>query len=192
MTVHDDPAGRPRIFGIGLNKTGTSSLHTAFEMLGLRSLHWGGRETSRLFWRALREDVPLLTYVDPAYDAFTDTPITRHFKLADRQYPGSKFILTTRDLDAWLDSRRRHAEKNQERKAAGLYDGKVLEVDIPAWRAEYASHHEDVLGYFEGRPDDLLVYDITAGGSWEPLCRFLGRPVPAESFPWANRFEPMR
>ena len=38
--------------------------------------------------------------------------------MLDRQYPGSKFILTVRDLDDWLDSRRRHVETNIERHAA--------------------------------------------------------------------------
>ena len=33
---------RPRIFGLGLNKTATTSLHRALELLGFRSLHWGG------------------------------------------------------------------------------------------------------------------------------------------------------
>ena len=32
---------RAKVFGIGLNKTGTISLHHALEQLGYRSLHWG-------------------------------------------------------------------------------------------------------------------------------------------------------
>ena len=37
----------------------------------------------------------------------------------------------------------------------------------------------------EGVPEDrLLVYDVREG--WEPLCRFLGLPVPAEEFPHSN------
>jgi hypothetical protein len=31
----------------------------------------------------------------------------------------------------------------------------------------------------------LLTYDVSEG--WEPLCRFLGVPVPATPFPAANR-----
>ena len=34
-------------------------------------------------------------------------------------------------------------------------------------------------------PERLLVYDVAEG--WEPLCRFLGRPVPAGAeFPRLN------
>lgn len=39
--------------------------------------------------------------------------------------------------------------------------------------------------------DRLLVYDITQG--WEPLCRFLGRPVPQDiDFPHVNEYRELR
>lgn len=34
-------------------------------------------------------------------------------------------------------------------------------------------------------PERLLEFDVRQG--WEPLCAFLGEPIPAEPFPWANR-----
>ena len=36
-------------------------------------------------------------------------------------------------------------------------------------------------------PDRLLVYDVREG--WEPLCEFLGLPVPEEPFPRLNDYE---
>jgi hypothetical protein len=33
-------------------------------------------------------------------------------------------------------------------------------------------------------PERLLVFDVREG--WEPLCRFLGVPVPSEPFPRLN------
>jgi hypothetical protein len=33
-------------------------------------------------------------------------------------------------------------------------------------------------------PERLLVFDAVQG--WEPLCRFLGRPVPDTEFPRVN------
>jgi hypothetical protein len=33
-------------------------------------------------------------------------------------------------------------------------------------------------------PDRLLVFELKDG--WEPLCKFLGKPIPQEPFPFAN------
>ena len=38
-----------RIFGVGLHKTATTSLHKAFQVLGFDSLHWG-RGEAPLIW----------------------------------------------------------------------------------------------------------------------------------------------
>lgn len=36
----------------------------------------------------------------------------------------------------------------------------------------------------------LLVYDISEG--WEPLCKFLQKPVPSEPFPHLNEYKEIR
>lgn len=179
-----------KIFCIGLNKTATVSLHRALTILGYDSLHWGGPETRARVVRAMREEKPLLTYLED-HDAYSDIQvITNNFDSVDEQYPGSKFILTTRRMSDWLDSRKRHVEKNQQRRKAGTYHGDFLEVDLEMWAAEYQAHHGRVRAYFAGRHDDLLELDITAGDGWEPLCSFLDRPVPDEPFPVENRYQP--
>lgn len=183
--------GRPRIFGIGLDKTGTSSLHRALRILGYRSFHWGGPGPQRAVLRAIDEGKPLLHYLHPKIDAFTNVvSISQRFRVADAQYPGSRFILTVRELDGWLDSRRRHVERNRQRKAAGEYRGNFLDIEIDTWRDAYLGHETAVLAYFASRPEDLLILDIADGDGWEPLCRFLDRRVPAARFPWENRYRP--
>ena len=57
---------RARVFCIGLNKTGTSSLHAAMEILGLMSLHWGGLPVRYTIEAALAEGRPLLSGLDPS------------------------------------------------------------------------------------------------------------------------------
>jgi hypothetical protein len=182
-----------KIFCIGLNKTGTRSLSDALEVLGYRSLHWGGSdaptalrrgpEIRRAVERALAEGRPLLENIEDA-DAYSDIlALSANFDLLDQQYPGSKFILTVRDLDEWLDSRRRHVETNIERQARGEYAGTFVVVDYPAWTTERTEHEGRVRAYFADRPDDLLVLDISAGDGWEALCPFLGVPVPEVPFP---------
>jgi Sulfotransferase domain len=179
-----------KIFGIGLNKTGTSTLHEALTILGYRSFHWGGPAAGALVGRALAAGEPLLSRLEAAeglIDSISDrVEVSTSFDLADKQYPGSRFVLTVRDIDAWLASRRQHVENNQRRQAAGEYSGTFLTVDLPGWRAQYDTHVARVRAYFGARPD-LLELDVTAGGGWAPLCRFLGQDVPSTPFPWTNR-----
>ena len=175
-----------KVFCIGLNKTGTISLHHALTALGLTSLHWGGQASRRAVERAIREGKPLLEYLGD-YDAYSDIQrLSVSFDVLDRQYPGSKFILTTRDVGGWIDSRRRHVERNRERKARGEYEGTFLEIEPDRWRQQFLDHHARVEEYFRDR-DDLLVMRITQGDGYELLCPFLGvRPV-ASPFPWSHR-----
>ena len=172
-----------KIFAIGLNKTGTATLHEALMILGFRSLHWKARPddepADKAVFRAQEEGLPLLTYI-AGYDAYSDIwPLIHNFDVLDKQYPGSRFVLTTRDLNAWLESRTRHVERNDP-------PGAAREVDHDEWRRGFERHHRRVKEHFADR-SDLLVVDITRDPSWEPLCEFLDRPVPDAPFPWANR-----
>lgn len=177
---------RPFVFGIGLNKTGTISLHEALTTLGYSSLHWGGPEV-RIRIEAARDAGRPLVSDFPDYDAFSDIwRLSENFELLDHQYPGSRFVLTTRPLDDWLTSRRRHVERNRVRRDAGTYTGDFLDIDVETWREEYLVHHERVTAYFAER-SDLLVMDITAGDGYEVLCPFLGRAVCGEPFPSRHR-----
>jgi hypothetical protein len=182
-----------KIFCIGLNKTGTRSLSDALEILGYRTLHWGGADASIALRRgpeirvaverALAEGRPLLEDVDDV-DAYSDIlALSTNFDVLDRQYPGSKFILTVRDLGEWLDSRRRHVETNIERQERGEYSGTFVVVDYPGWISERTEHERRVRAYFADRANELLVLDISAGEGWEALCPFLGVGIPDLPFP---------
>ncbi|SRR6266508_5501223 len=182
-----------KIFCIGLNKTGTRSLHDALEMLGFQSVHWGGPDLATAVERgarvrmaverAVEEGRPLLDDLEDV-DAYSDIlALSTNFELLDRQYPGSRFILTTRPLEDWLASRTRHVEANLARRARGDYDGTFLIVDHDGWEEEFTRHEGRVRAYFAGRPDDLLVMDVAAGDGWEKLCPFLRVPVPSARFP---------
>jgi hypothetical protein len=180
-------ADRPRIFGIGLNKTGTTSLDRAMTMLGFESLHDGGPDVHDAVRRAIDDGEPLLSNLDQRFDVFSDIGLlARRFRLLDAQYPGSRFVFTTRPMDQWIDSRRRHVERNVALHEAGEYDRGFLVVDVEKWTREWKHHTQRVHAYFEGRPDFLEI-DLTANPEWGVLCRFLGVAEPDEPFPWANR-----
>jgi hypothetical protein len=175
-----------KIFCIGLNKTGTISLHQALTKLGFSSLHWGGQASRRAVEQAIGEGKPLLEYLGD-HDAYSDIQrLSVNFDVLDRQYPGSRFILTTRDIDGWIDSRRRHVERNRERKARGEYEGTFLEIEPDRWRTQFLEHHARVEEYFGDR-DNLLVMRVTDGDGYELLCPFLGVPVLSSPFPWSHR-----
>ncbi len=44
-------------------------------------------------------------------------------------------------------------------------------------------HERTALDYFRQRPGDLLILRVDRGNTWEPLCEFLGLPVPDAAFP---------
>jgi hypothetical protein len=179
-------AGAPKIFVIGLPKTGTTSLHRAFETLGLRSFHWGGARAYHAVLRAEREGGRLLARVGESYDAYSDVEtLSVRFDLADLQYPGSRFIFTVRDIEDWVASNRRHAERNQRSREDGTYNGANVEIDEARWRSHWATHVRRVDTWFRGRTD-LLTLDICSGEGWEKLAPFLDRPVPPIPFPQEN------
>lgn len=186
-TVDVPDPRRPRVFGIGLNKTGTSSLHEALTILGFESLHWGGPAIRELVEGSLRSGEALLARLEDSIDAFSDIEaLSTNYRLLDEQYPGSVFILTVRPVDEWIESRRRHVVRNVRRKEEGCYDGTFLEVDEPGWREQWNRHVDGVRSYFRGR-DDCLEVDLTSDPSWGPLCALLDLPHPETAFPWMNR-----
>jgi hypothetical protein len=162
-------------------------LHEALVTLGYRSLHWGGPETPPSVRRAVREGVPLLTYLGD-FEAFSDIQsLVLMFDRLDAEYPGSRFIFTTRDLDGWLRSRAHHVERNIVSHAKGEYAGTFLTVDYDGWSKLFVDHEERVRAHFADRPGDLLVMDIPGGDGYELLCPFLGVRQPSEPFPWRQR-----
>lgn len=180
-----------KTFCIGLNKTGTSSLHRAFKILGLRSVHYCTMDGKNV--KDIIQDNYLsrrsLLYGIENYDAYSDWDKIPHtleiIKEFDRQYPGSKFILNSRDLESWLDSREKHVLRNQEKKKKYPNKNiKWLRVDRETWTKEYQHHYREVLTYFKGRESELLEMYVTEGDGWEKLCPFLGRPIPDKPFPY--------
>lgn len=163
-----------KIFGIGLSKTGTTSLAVALNELGYNARHA----------IAGLEDIDTL-------DAVTDEMATIYRDL-DRKYPGSKFILTVRDEAPWLKSCGHHfrqavpAEHPIHDVLVELYGTTVF--DREKFLEGYRRHSQGVRDYFRDRPNDLLVLDLVSGGEGYPeLCAFLGRPHPREeAFPREN------
>lgn len=176
-----------KIFGIGLSKTGTTSLAGALEMLGYHTRDYPGL-TSYEPGDLASIDAQVLDQ----HEALTDTPIPSFYRELDQRYPGAKFVLTVRDMDAWLLSCKKQftaklAEKQNDahnRLFIDLYGTAVF--DEAPFRRGYQRFVDGVLDYFAQRPSDLLVLDVAAGQGWNELCPFLGKPVPELPFPKSN------
>jgi hypothetical protein len=177
-----------KVFGIGLSKTGTTSLTAALEILGIPTIHnpHDGRTQ-----RELQSGRPQLTILEE-YRAVTDIPVAPYYAQLDHLYPESKFILTVRDIDSWVESARNHWRLIPSWEAdpfygflhAAVYG--CLEFDEERFRWAYETHVQNVERYFSGRPEDLLIMDIVGGEGWEVLCPFLGIEVPEVPFPHRN------
>tara|TARA_R110002020_G_scaffold207522_2_gene413084 strand:+ start:80 stop:640 length:561 start_codon:yes stop_codon:yes gene_type:complete len=167
-----------KVFGIGLSRTGTTSLHEAFKILGLHSYHYPQHFESIL-----------------SSDAAVDVTVAMSYKILDVFFPGSKFVYTVRKIDNWVESMQKYFEatiNQMDDEFANkvnriVYDRtRFDEEDIEAFKVAFEKHHMDVISYFKDRSDDILILDIISGDGWEKLCPFLDRDIPNVPFPKTN------
>lgn len=169
-----------KIFCVGLNKTGTTSLHEAFLILGIRSSHdhvVHEREVAK--WRSRGRSWKLFKNF-PDVEAFSNGPFHKPdvVEALFRSYPGAKFIRTARDKNDWVLSRMTHNLVN-------LYAGRQERpFSTVATRKEWADHKRYMLKW-KGHPR-FLHWRLVHNPSWKPLCDFLGLPIPDEPFPHVN------
>lgn len=178
----------PKVFVIGFHKTGLTSLGQALEILGYRVCHRAAPLREALGHEAMialleAKDYGPIFNVAKRYDAFHDNPWFWLYKELDTQFPGSKFILSTREEASWLQSASTYFG-NSESDFRRLVYGKAGIVGNEAlYLSRYASHQNEVRAWFKDRPTDFLEVDIVASPEWEVLCSFLNLPIPAQKFP---------
>jgi hypothetical protein len=162
-----------KIFGIGLTRTGTTSLTEALKILGYSAVH-----------------CPMSYEEIESHDASTDTAIAARFEFLDLLYPSSKFILTIRDLDSWIDSAAslRRSDKDpiwQLETRSKLWGSFVFNKE--KFIEGYHKHHSKVLHYFSNRHNDFLILNLNDPDKFEKLCIFLNKPKPKVDYPHLNK-----
>ena len=176
-----------KIFGIGLNKTGTTTLGLCGKILGYRC---------KSHDRGLLQDVVLkndFSRVDKElqlYDLFEDWPWPLLFEKLDQEFPGSKFILTVRkNENVWLNSLKSHSLRTNphEHSRKLVYDYNYPHGHERAHLEYYRNHNDNVRSYFSGREDQFLEVCWENGHGWPELCDFLGKKIPDVEFPHANK-----
>ncbi|MBO2460607.1 sulfotransferase family protein [Actinomadura violacea] len=192
-----------QVIGVGFGRTGTLSLRTALERLGFGPCH----HMKALFedpaqiglWREVAESqTPDWDRVYDGYRATVDWPGAAYWRELVRHYPDAKVVLTVRDPERWYQS----AQATIFQSHNADLDGAPAEVaemrdvaDAIVWKgvlggrfdrdhaiATFNRHNEAVRREIpSGR---LLEFEAAQG--WDPLCAFLGVPVPDEPYPRSN------
>ena len=171
------PNVEAKVAGVGFHKTGTSTLREALKILGYRVAD----NKPGLLIPVLKGQYQKVMKRLEHYDACEDLPWNRLYQVIDQYYPGSKFILTLRDEEAWYASVSRHIGDLRSPMHEWLYGrGKKHALNV------YRQHNQAVRDYFKDRSADFLEVDFSKGDGWEPLCEFLGKAVPNEPFPHFN------
>jgi hypothetical protein len=202
------------LIGAGLPRTGTLTQKEALEILGLGPCyHWvdvlADLEGQVALWDgALDGSVEPGTILD-GYRSTVDWPGGFFYRQLLASSPDAKVLLSVRDPERWEPSFREtivdmgHGESlirllSSARAHVDPKWRRYLEfVDRMFWSEEgtfprghsprdlidgFNAHNEEVKRVVPA--DQLLVWEVSDG--WEPLCEFLGVPVPDQPLPHAN------
>jgi Sulfotransferase domain len=179
-----------KIFIIGTQRTGTTSLGDALALLGHKvtgHMVQGFRDDLIQLQRHRSYEL-LYDYVRRSdCTVFREAPwSTLPFCLTlYEEFPGSQFILTLRDEQSWLPS---HQAWLGPLNMSGFYEV----CDQPRYNPRHALwekriHEAMILQHFGGRNNLLVMNICDKHDGWDVLCPFLGISVPPIPFPATNR-----
>jgi len=191
------------VIGVGFGRTGTLSLKLALERLGFGPCHHMTEllehpEQVVLWARAARDGTANWDMVYRGYRATADWPGARFWREITGHFARAKVVLTVRDPGRWYESAaetifRSGSEPEPAHPVIAEMRDVVRRV---VWDGEFggrfgdAEHAIEIFNRHneavrrEIAAERLLEMDVRQG--WEPLCRFLGVPVPEEPFPRSN------
>lgn len=196
-----------KVIGAGFGRTGTLSLKLALEKLGFDKCY----HMMEVFehrdhlsqWSKLQAGQTIdFDQLFEGYQASVDWPSCNFWREQLANYPDARVILSTRDPERWYDSvmntiypssSAAAAAEDPVRASFGKWSHEII------WDAVFdgrMADREHVINVFvkhneavrkEVPADRLLEFEAAEG--WEPLCEFLGAPVPAEPYPRVNTTE---
>jgi hypothetical protein len=143
LAAHDvHGAKRVPCWGVGLARTGTTSLCEALRLLG---------------YERVAHNPPFERLVE--LDGGADNGVLLFYKYLDYKFPGSKFILTVRALEPWLESMEWICERcpvvTRANDLAIMRRMSIYEsvtFDREKFTAACHRHHADVRRFFANRP----------------------------------------
>ena len=192
-----------KVIGAGYPRTGTSSQKLALEQLGLGPCHHM-REIimnppSAAHWVRAADGNPDWEATFEGFQSCTDAPGCLFWRELADYYPDAKIILSVRDPEKWFESTQATVFSDAmlgmakgtpldeffQKAVVREFGDKIHDRDFML--AQFERHSREVIE--EVPPERLLVFDVREG--WEPLCAFLGVPVPEGDFPRENSREEM-
>ena len=191
-----------QVFGAGVGRTGTFSLKLAINQLGLGPCHHmevvlHNMSVQVPLWSAALAGRPDWEAIYKGFASAVDWPTAGFFRELHRAHPAARFILTYRSPETWADSFAATIYKLVAGKdrappemkawldmasAVIARTGFPVGLDRAALISAFVAHCDAVKATIPA--SQLLVYEVKDG--WEPLCRFLNVPVPAEPLPRTN------
>ena len=175
----------PKIFIIGLPRTGTTSISVALLECGFKVAHTAF--TKHAFELA---------------DVISDSPCFSDYQQLDLLFPDSKFVYLQRELSKWIPSMQRLLTKMEPHLLPKTgYFNPVLKRSFEQTfelsnehllteehlSACYERHQQQVDLYFQGR-NDLLSINLSERGSLQALLAFIGLDCQDEQqFPHLNQ-----
>lgn len=177
-----------KIFGIGLNKTGTKSLGIYLKLLGYKRFC----KANIKYIRMARNDIGGIFKIVDEFEVFEDWPWPLIYKQLYDEYPSSKFILTVRkNPEEWYGSLVRHSRKTgptEQRLAVyGYYSPN--DENKSAHLRYYQNHINEVINFFETHDRTrLLILSTDESKKEQKICDFIGKPRNSRvKYPHLNR-----
>jgi sulfotransferase family protein len=187
-----------KVIGTGLGRTGTKSMQTALGMVGFGPCH----HMSEMFphpeyfpkWIAALNGAENWEELFEGYQSVVDWPGVTFWRQLIAYYPDAKVLHTVRDPEQWYESAKYTIfnADNLERVLqpgpmteffTGLFADILPHLNDRDWMIDYYRRHDAEVRATVPK-ERMLVYPV--GSGWEPLCDFLGVPVPDEPFPSEN------
>ncbi|WP_415407825.1 sulfotransferase [Sulfurovum sp. CS9] len=189
---------RTKVFCIGQNKTGTTSVEHILKQLGYKMGNQARAELLINDW-AKRDFKKIVKFCRSA-DAFEDIPFSNDFtyEILDYAFLDSKFILTLRNSkDKWFESIKKFHTKLIGKEGLPTADDlkaypyrckgcmwenmqlkygidETSPYDYKIYTTQYERPNQAVIEYPKYRPGDLLMLNLSDDNVMKSLYKFLG------------------
>lgn len=67
------------------------------------------------------------------------------------EYPNAYYIINFRDLNDWLNSRKRHVEKNNKLNLSKNHNVIWDNIDLNKWEKEYLEYYDFLMSFFHNK-----------------------------------------
>ena len=160
-----------KIFFIGMNRTGTFSYYNFLINNNIKSIHQKKDKNNKKdygYWYETSLDYfkDHQSFVT-SFEHYYEKEVYVDFNFLDINFPNSKFILNTRNLDDWLLSRLNHNKPSYYKSEKKNLD----EIDLLRWCNYRNNHYKNIYDYFKNK--ELLILNISDINKTEKLKYFL-------------------